>query len=179
MANQSEDFFLDLRNLSRRPGEMAKRQLVIPAPGDLAVGLVSVLEGSEMTISLSCQSAGDGVLVQGQVDATLIGQCGRCLGELQQGQSFDFQELYFYPGKGPESEEDGALFLNDGQVDLEPVLREAIVLSLPFNPLCADDCAGLCPLCGTNLNQQPSHNHPEQLDARWQKLQELGSQSGE
>jgi len=173
MAKSSQTFLLDLHQLGRHPGELIERQLQLPAPADLSVGLISVPEGSDLSIDLTCQSAGDGVLVQGQVKASLVGQCGRCLVNLEDSQVFDIQELYFYPGKGPEEEEEGALFVTDHQVDLEPTLREAIVLNLPFNPLCRDDCAGLCLVCGVNLNQKPKHSHEAEPDARWQKLQEL------
>ena len=55
-------------------------------------------------------------------------------------------------------------------IDLEPVLRDAVVLELPFQPLCRPDCAGLCPQCGANLNDDPGHEHRPDNDPRWDAL---------
>ncbi|MEN0072688.1 MAG: DUF177 domain-containing protein, partial [Propionicimonas sp.] len=60
--------------------------------------------------------------------------------------------------------------LEEDLVDLEPLLRDAVVLDLPFTPLCRPDCAGLCPTCGENLNRDPEHSHAEATDARWAGL---------
>ena len=68
----------------------------------------------------------------------------------------------------------------DGDLlDLEPAVRDAIVLSLPQNPLCTPDCPGLCPVCGFRLADDPSHAHEEVLDPRWAALRDLdvGAQS--
>ena len=77
------------------------------------------------------------------------------------------QELYFYPGK--EMEEDESLIV-DELIDLEEALRDAVVLELPFTPLCEDDCLGLCPECGADLNDDPEHTHDQRIDPRWEKL---------
>lgn len=55
-------------------------------------------------------------------------------------------------------------------IDLEPILRDAVVLELPFTPLCRPDCAGLCPECGADLNRDPDHGHAEPIDPRWAGL---------
>jgi len=163
---------LDLHALGRHPGEMIERHIELPAPADMAVGMVGVPDGSPLVIDLTCQSAGEGVLVQGQATVRLAGQCARCLAAFERTGSFDVQELYYYQGRGPE-DDDEALFVFDDVVDLEPVVRAAIVLNLPFSPLCQDDCAGLCPQCGLDLNGQTDHVHEEPLDDRWAKLRDL------
>ena len=58
-------------------------------------------------------------------------------------------------------------------LDLEPLLRDAVVLSLPFQPLCRDDCPGLCIECGARLADDPGHQHEEPIDPRWAALQGL------
>jgi len=172
---------LDLHALGRHPGEMIERHMQIDAPPDMAVGMIGVPEGSPVDMELTCQSAGDGVLVQGVATVQLKGQCARCLSTFTKSGSFDLQELYFYPGKGPvdeDFEEEEALFVVDDCVDLDPILRAAVVLGLPFSPLCRDDCAGLCPTCGTDLNAHPDHAHEAPIDARWAKLKDIsGSQT--
>jgi len=173
MTNQrrSPALPLDLHALGRHPGEMIDRRLDVPAPADLGVGMVGVPQGSPVVLELTCQSAGDGVLVQGDATVTLAGQCARCLAQFERPGRFPLQELYYYPGKGPdESDDEEALFVQDSVVDLEPVLRAAVVLNLPFSPLCRADCAGLCPTCGADMNEQPDHQHDALMDERWAGL---------
>jgi uncharacterized protein len=55
-------------------------------------------------------------------------------------------------------------------IDLEPALRDQVVLALPFTPLCSDDCAGLCPECGVRLDDEPDHKHEDAVDPRWSAL---------
>jgi len=160
---------VDLHKLGRHPGEMIERHIEVPAPSDLSIAMVGVPEGSPVTIDLTCQSAGDGVLVEGVADVILAGQCARCLSDFERPASYDLQELYFYPGREPE-ESDDELHVADDVIDLEPVLRAAIVLNLPFSPLCSDDCAGLCQVCGADLNEQPDHVHEAPPDDRWAAL---------
>jgi len=149
---------LDLHALGRHPGEMITKNVEMAAPEEMAVGMIGVPQSSPVVFDLTCQSAGDGVLVQGTAAVQLEGQCGRCLSSFTRPGQFALQELYYYPGKGP-SDDDEALYVVDDGVDLEPVLRAAVVLNLPFSPLCRDDCAGLCQQCGADLNQHPGHAH--------------------
>jgi uncharacterized protein len=152
---------LDLHALGRHPGEMVTRHIEVPAPDDLAAGLIGVVPASPRVIDVTCQSVGDGVLVRGTVAADLEGQCARCLGRVKRPGTFDVLELYYYIGRGPApgaDDEEEALFVEDESVDLDPVVREAIVCALPFSPLCREDCAGLCPVCGTDLNLSPGHS---------------------
>jgi len=178
--NKQKPLLLDLHALGRHPGEQLVRHMELPAPPDLAVGMIGVPEGSPVVMDLTCQSAGDGILVEGTARVGLRGQCARCLADFDRDQTFDLQELYFYPGRGPEPDEiedgdDDVNYVEDESVDLDPLLREAIVLSLPFSPLCRPDCAGLCPVCGADLNENPAHAHEAETDARWAKLSDLGT----
>jgi uncharacterized protein len=63
--------------------------------------------------------------------------------------------------------------VQDDLVDLEPVIRDALVLELPFQPLCSDDCPGLCPECGASLKEDPDHHHDASIDPRWAGLASL------
>ena len=124
--------------------------------------------GVDIDLDLRLESVSEGVLATGVVSAELVGECSRCLGEVREERDFDLQELYYYPGR--DAEED-ALFVVDEYIDLDPPMRDAIVLELPFTPLCREDCLGLCPICGFNLNDDPEHNHGEQIDPRWEGLE--------
>jgi uncharacterized protein len=79
-----------------------------------------------------------------------------------------------YDDQDYSSEEDDEVSMLEGDLlDLEPLLRDAVVLALPFQPLCEDDCPGLCPECGVRLKDDPDHSHEAPVDPRWGKLQQL------
>jgi uncharacterized protein len=141
---------------------------VADAPEDLGIDVIGVPPGSPIEFDLRLESVVEGVLVTGTAKVQLQGNCGRCLEPISSSEVVDLQELFCYPGK--ELDDDEASRVEGDLIDLEPVLRDAVVLDLPFTPLCRPDCAGLCPLCGANLNQQPDHGHDEAIDPRWASL---------
>ena len=155
----------------RQVGQMIRVQRTVPAPADLGVDMIGVPEGSPLELDLRMESVGEGVLVTGTVETTLKGECSRCLDLLKEELLLDVQELYFYPDK--EAEEDASRVSAEETIDLDPVVRAAVVLNCPFSPLCRDDCAGLCPDCGANLNDDPGHDHPDRIDPRWAALKGL------
>ena len=159
---------ISIHELVRRPGELKEFHREIPAPANVGIEMIGVPEGSPVDVGLRVESVSEGVLATGVVSAELVGECSRCLGEVREERDFDLQELYYYPGR--DAEED-ALFVVDEYIDLDPPMRDAIVLELPFTPLCREDCLGLCPICGFNLNDDPEHNHGEQIDPRWEGLE--------
>ncbi len=85
----------------------------------------------------------------------------------------DVQELFVYEDHALPGEDDEVSTLQDDLVDLEPLLRDAVVLALPFQPLCTDDCPGLCPDCGARLADDPDHAHEAAVDPRWAALTEI------
>lgn len=161
---------LETHELHRQAGSMKELHLTVPAPVDLGIAMIGVPEGADMDLDLRLESVVEGILVTGTADVPLAGECARCLQSFEDRESYPLQELYFYPGR--DAEED-ALFIEDELVDLDPVLRDAVVLELPFTPLCRDDCLGLCPECGFVLNDDPDHSHGEQVDSRWDALRNL------
>lgn len=141
---------------------------VAEAPADLGIELIRVPPGSPVDLDLRLESVVEGVLVTGTAVVRLRGNCARCLEEISRTEEVDLQELFCYPGK--ELDDAEALRIEGELIDLEPVLRDAVVLDLPFTPLCRPDCAGLCPECGANLNADPDHSHAEPIDPRWAEL---------
>ncbi len=117
----------------------------------------------------------EGVLVTGTATAVLDGECARCLEPIHDDIVVDLQELFVYDDEdNPHDEEDAGVSRMQGDlIDLEPALRDAVVLSLPFRPLCQDDCPGLCTECGARLADDPGHQHDEPIDPRWAALAEL------
>ena len=161
---------LEIHELARRAGTMKEIHRVAEAPADLGIDMIGVPQGSDIQLDLRLESVVEGVLVSGTADVTLKGECARCLVDFSVEESFDLQELYFYPEKEAEEE---ASRIEEEMIDLDPALRDAVVLDLPFTPLCRDDCLGLCPDCGVVLNGDPDHSHGEEIDPRWGKLSEL------
>lgn len=157
----------DIQELSRRAGTMREVQRTVPAPADLGLAVISVPEGSDVDLDLRLEAVVEGVLATGTVTVQLHGECARCLTEVEDEKSFDLQELFFHPGR--EVDEDESL-IKDEMIDLEAPLRDAVVLELPFTPLCREDCLGLCPDCGVSLNDNPDHEHEAVIDPRWAKL---------
>ncbi len=118
----------------------------------------------------------EGVLVTGTALAALDGECARCLEQISDDIEVTFQELFVYNDRrdqSPSEEDDEVSTLEDDLLDLEPLLRDAVVLALPFQPLCEDDCPGLCAECGTRLADDPDHAHEPAIDPRWTALAQL------
>ena len=165
---------LDTRELGRRPGSQRLATFTAPAPADLGIEVLSVPEGSPIEFELRLEAVMEGVLVTGSAHAELDGECARCLEEIHDDLVADFQELFVYEEKdAADSEDDDASRLEGDLLDLEPLLRDAVVLALPFQPLCQDDCPGLCVECGARLADDPDHQHDAPIDPRWAGLQTL------
>lgn len=145
--------------------------MTVPAPADLGIGVIGVPQDSSIELDLRLEAVVEGVLATGTATVQVHGQCARCLDDIDYEETYNLQELFFYPGREVEEDERQVV---DETIDLEEPLREAVVLELPFTPLCDDDCLGLCPECGFNLNDDPEHQHDQQVDPRWEKLTELG-----
>lgn len=159
---------LDTRELGRRAGALKVVRDTVEAPADLGIEVIRVPEGSPVELDLRLESVVEGVLVTGAATVELRGECVRCLGPVGERLEVDLQELFVYPGRDATEEE--ASRLQGDLADLEPVLRDAVVLDLPFRPVCRPDCAGLCPQCGANLNDDPGHEHLAGNDPRWDLL---------
>lgn len=159
---------IDTHDLGRRAGAMKEIHAVAEAPADLSIAVIGVPPGSPIELELRMESAVEGVLVTGTATALAQGECVRCLVAIEDRLDIDIQELFVYPGSEAAAEE--ASRLEGDLIDLEPVLRDGVVLDLPFQPLCSDDCEGLCNECGADLNTDPEHNHGEPIDPRWGDL---------
>ncbi len=166
-ADRRSPYVFDVHEIAHRAGVMKEFEVTVPAPAELGTEVIGVPEGSDSHLDIQLQAVVEGVLVTGHVDAQLRGECSRCLTELEDEASFEFQELFYHPGREVEEDE---LTIVDETVDIEEPLRGAVVLELPFTPLCAEDCPGLCPDCGFDLNQDPTHGHGDKVDPRWEKL---------
>jgi DUF177 domain-containing protein len=119
-----------------------------------------------------------GAYLQGEADARVEAECSRCLRIFEAPVHAEFAEQY-YARFGVEQGEalgeaprDAKTIGSDFRIDLEPLLREELILATPLAPLHSPDCKGLCPVCGKDLNEDP-HTHDEPVDGRWAKLAQL------
>ncbi|WP_203694315.1 YceD family protein [Catellatospora coxensis] len=171
---------LDTRDLPRGAGSMRAVQRVVPAPAELGLQLIGVPEGADLTLDLRLESVSEGVLVSGTVSGEVTGECARCLADIGESLTVNIQELFAYADSATDetTDEDEVGRLQDDMIDLEPTLRDAVVLALPVNPLCREDCPGLCSECGARWDDLPEDHSHEQIDPRWAKLGKLTGSSG-
>lgn len=162
---------IDTHELTRRAGSQREVTFTAPAPADLGIDVIGVPEGDPIQFDLRLESVVEGVLVTGTARGRLVGECARCLVDIEDEFLADVQELYVYPES--EAEPDEASRMEGDLIDLEPLLRDAVVLDLPFQPLCREECRGLCAECGADLNADPEHGHDAPIDPRWEKLSTL------
>jgi uncharacterized protein len=165
-------YVFDLRELGRAPGVMREHRRSVPVGTKLGLDLIAVPEGASLDLDVRLESVSEGVLVTGTVSAPLAGQCGRCLDPIRDELSVSVCELFAYAHSTTDetSEEDEVHRVDGDLLDVEPVVRDAIVLGLPWTPLCRPDCPGLCPDCGQRLADLPADHAHVRLDPRWAAL---------
>lgn len=165
---------LETHDLRRGAGHQKRIERTVKAPADLGSGVMSVPEGSDIVMDLRLEAVMDGVLLSGTATMDLDGECVRCLEEIHDEIDVDITEFYLYEAPKDQNEDAEELVLEDDLIDLDPVLRDAVVSAIPFQPLCTDDCPGLCPDCGARLAEDPDHSHEAPIDPRWAGLGGLG-----
>ncbi len=186
MSKAPDSFKLNTYELPRRAGEMKEYELDIVVKEKFGVDLMSVPSGEVIEVDARLESVTEGVLLSADVYAVAQGECIRCLDPVEIVIERKIQELYNYEPtnergkkKRKSSTEDltsedldvADEFMMDGDIlDLETPIRDAIVLSLPSNPLCSQDCLGLCPECGGKWADLPEDHAHEVIDARWARL---------
>ena len=152
-------------DLMHRPGEMREKQVDVTVPEEFGNAVIGVKADTIVHLDVRLESLHDGILVSVDVDTVADGQCIRCLDDVHLPVQVEIQELFAY------SEDEAFDYtVVDEYVDLEPLVRDAVVLSLPFQPVCQEDCLGLCPQCGVRLLDNPGHEHEEPIDPRWAAL---------
>jgi uncharacterized protein len=168
----------DTRDLG--PGSARTLSRRVAAPQHLGVELARVPAGAELALDLQLEGVSEGVLVTATVTGPLVGECARCLEPFSTSLKVRFQELFVRASEAVVDDSDGTDSYRleaSGLLDLEPALRDAVVLELPLSPRCEDACQGLCAECGVRLaDAEPGHGH-EQRGALWEALKDF--QAGE
>lgn len=163
----------NIRDLVNRPGEMRERSRTLTVPEGLGESLAQIPAGETMELSLRLESVHEGVLVSATVATTMHAECGRCLEPFTAPFQVEFQELFAYTPT--EADEYG---VHGDHVNLEPPLRDAVVLALPFQPVCRPDCPGLNPETG-ELRDAEAAAEPVVADPRWAALAAFTAESTE
>jgi uncharacterized protein len=166
---------------------MKEYQLDLVAPEPVGVPLIGVQVGAIIEVDARLEAVTEGILLSAEIFAVATGECIRCLDPVELDVERTIQELYLYQDDGAKKkshhkkpapveddlEEEDLLYLDGVIMDLEPPIRDAIVLNLPVNPLCDPDCLGLCPDCGQKWATLPEDHRHEVIDPRWAGLDGL------
>jgi uncharacterized protein len=178
-------YLLNTHDLPRRAGEMKEYELDIEAPERVGVPLIGVAQGDIIEVDARLESVTEGVLLSAEIYAVARGECIRCLDPVEMEVERTIQELYRYEpthdkSKRKHREEDDIdleaedeLQMDGDVLNLEIPIIDAIILALPINPLCDDECLGLCPDCGEKWEILPDDHTHDAVDPRWSGLKSL------
>jgi uncharacterized protein len=158
-------FLVNVADLVHKPAAR-RRERLSGTLADLRVGVAEVPSDEPVTVETTLEWVTDGLLASGTISAPWHAECQRCLGPAEGRIEFEFRELF-----EREPREGESYRLGHDSIDLEPMVREAVILELPLVPLCAGDCAGLCPTCGADLNHGPCGCETVDVDPRWAALE--------
>lgn len=185
MANAARDprspLVFDVSRLGRRPGAMTAVCQTVPSPSRIGLDLIAIPAGADLDLDLRFESVSEGVLVTGTVHAPTGGECSRCLEPITGEIDIALTELFAYPDSITESttESDEVGHVDDQTVDLEQPIVDAVGLVLPFAPVCAEGCPGLCQHCGVALAEAGPGHHHDVIDPRWAKLAAMAAEPDE
>ena len=157
---QSGDQFRDVKEVDLEPLELGGQRYV-PIP-----------ESPEVVLTLTRVSSG--LMLELEFDVRLVGPCVRCLGDA--GLDVSVKDRQYQATSPEEDDELRTPYLIDDRLDLSAWARDAVALALPDQILCRSDCAGLCAVCGRDLNTEPHEHEDECGDERWARLAELRDQ---
>ncbi|MGO2062210.1 MULTISPECIES: YceD family protein [Leucobacter] len=168
MTETNRVYLENVRDLMHRPGEMRERERDVVTPEHFGEGLAVVPEGETIHLDMRLESVHEGILATVVADIRYVAECGRCLTEFAAKGKVDFTELFAYTPT--EADEYG---VHGDHVNLEPPLRDAIVLALPFQPVCRPDCLGLNPETGEKRTAEEVADAEQIIDPRWAALAEF------
>ncbi len=189
MSSLRTDTF-DLGGLRLTSGEGRRLDLSVAIEPFSLAGESYPVEPSLVPVRLDIsRTTGEGYALRLRFEASIAGPCMRCLEPAAPSVTVDAREVWQpnearahggeASGRGrqnhePESDDLLSPYVEEGVLDLHSWARDALALALPANILCREDCAGLCPVCGVNLNEAgPGHEHEREPDPRWAALSEL------
>jgi uncharacterized protein len=166
---------IDLRRLGLRPGEVRREQRDLELEPFVLGGQRYEPVPQSVPAAFEVSEVSGGNVFALVLDVSLSGPCMRCLGHAEADVHVTAREFHD-PSSGPAEEQLRSDYVRDDALDLSAWARDAIAIGLPEQILCRPECAGLCPVCGKDLNVEP-HEHAEvELDPRWAALDSLRDQ---
>jgi uncharacterized protein len=157
-----------ISDLLSHPGSSRTESAVEPVSARLPNASVD----DDAEVSMTLRSMSDGIIVRGRVRTAVDLTCTRCLTEWTAGIEVPLEAVFRLE---PDDADDELPIESGGWIDLDSVVHDEVSLALPSRPLCREDCRGLCPTCGTDLNIDPCDGHGEQQDSPFAVLQQLFS----
>ncbi|MFD2757950.1 YceD family protein [Gulosibacter faecalis] len=158
---------VNVATIMHKPGSMREFELDVTVPERIGEGMLYFDKGAELEVDLKLETLVDGILATADVRGTLTGNCSRCLTPLEEDWSGHVAEMFGY-----QADESLEYALDGDMINLEGPIRDAVVLDLPFQPLCEPDCLGLDPATGERLTE-PLPEDDEPIDPRWAQLEQL------
>jgi uncharacterized protein len=167
MKSEPSPFVVSVADLLRTPGH--RRELELRGSiGELRSAGTVVAAGVDVDVRVGLEAIPEGVVADGRISAPWRADCRRCLREVTDSVDVEFRELFERAPKEGETYP-----LGHEEIDLRPLIREALLLALPLAPLCEAACQGICPTCGADLNGGPCGCPPAGRDPRWAALDDL------
>jgi uncharacterized protein len=167
---------VDLRNIKPEEGHFGFLELA----QDLELSEEGFEFPEQIEVNIHAIKSGDEIIIQGQILTTVEMECSRCLEvfemDINPKVQFVIQLLDISEPQHSDDEDFVILPKTTGEYDISDRVREAIILDLPLKPLCSDNCRGLCPMCGVNLNEAECECTPDKTDERWDSLKQLFDQ---
>ncbi len=194
MAREHETpWSIPISQLSLKPGNTQDiDHVIMPAPSGIGDNLVGIPEGTDVTVNGMLESLADGILFTGTISAPFDAECARCLDPIHDTITVAPVVFYTYEEDMPASfssdEEEVDIIASQDETDdtyplspqsiylnMEALVRDSLAQALPLQPLDREDCRGLCPQCGINLNDHPDHHH-DVVNIQWAALEGLKAQ---
>ena len=167
-----QELTISVAELLGRPGAVRDVRLTARLEG-IATALARV-SAEPVALKLRVESVMEGILVTGRLEAGATAQCARCLTNFPVDAGVEVCELFVAPGH--EAGDDDVYKVGGTEIDLEPMVRDALMLTLPFHPICREECKGICARCGADLNAGECSCTEAEEDPRWAPLEALREQ---
>lgn len=160
---------VDVADILGRPGSTKRLDFAARVAG-LATSTARVSEDTELEFHLRCDALVEGIHVAGPVSGRAAMECSRCAAAIEREFEVSLDEIFSYPGADAGDED---YLVQGDHIELEPAVRDAIVLELPIHPLCREGCRGLCPVCGEDRNTADCGHREERVELRWEPLRRM------
>lgn len=166
-----QELSFSVAELLGRPGTYRDLHIDRPLAG-VRTALAYLDDHEHVQAELRAESVVEGILVSGRVSGVAHLSCARCLRPFADAVDLEVCELFYAAGQRPPGDDD-AYEVSGTDIELETLLRDALVLALPLNPVCAPGCRGLCARCGADLNAGQCGCSESDTDPRWAPLEAL------